>query len=379
MPVRGGQHILFLIPEDWYVCSHRLPLLRGAVAAGWDVTVVTRVDRHGPAIEATGARVIHARLQRGFQNPLKDLAGLVNLIRIYRRERPDIVHHVTPKSVLFGSLAAFLCRVPRVVNALAGLGFLFASSGIAARIVRSFVIAAFRFLLGRRNSYLIVQNRDDESYFGRDLKVPAGRIRLIRGAGVDIEEFSPAEAEPGPPYRACLVGRLLIDKGIAETVEAARLIRAERDDIEILIAGEPDPANPSGVPAAQLEDWKRVEGVQLLGRVGEVADLLRTCHIGLLPSYREGLPKSLLEAASCGLPIVATDVPGCREVCLDDENGILIPPRDPKSIAEAILRLAADPALRSRYGRRSRELIVQELGEKQVVEATLALYREIAP
>ncbi|MBU8871802.1 MAG: glycosyltransferase family 4 protein [Gemmatimonadales bacterium] len=370
--------ILFFIPEDWYVCSHRLPLLRGAIAKGYEVVVVTRVTNHAGPILETGARLVPASLKRGFRNPLDDLVGLIELMRIYKREKPDIVHHVTPKSVLFGSLAAWLTRIPAVINALAGLGLLFASNKWYARLLRPIVAAAFRFLLARGNSQLIVQNRDDEEYFAGSLGIARQRIKLIRGAGVDVEEFHPVPAPPVPPYRVCVVSRMLFEKGIAEAVEAAVRIGESRDDVQILLAGEPDLDNPMGIPVARLETWSKENNVEWLGRVSDVAGLVQGCHVALLPTYyREGLPKSLLEAAACGLPLVATDVAGCREICHDGVNGILIPPRDVPAIVEAVLRLIDDAGLRERMGHQSRALVESEFKVEKVVDQTMDLYREM--
>ena len=375
---RMQKKILFFIPEDWYVCSHRLPLLRGAVARGYEVVVVTRVTDHAGPILETGARLIPSRLERGFRNPVADLLGFLELLRIYRREKPDLVHHVTPKSILFGSLAAWLTRIRGVINAMAGLGLLFASNKWYARGLRPVVAGAFRFLLVRGNSRLIVQNTDDQEYFADSLGVGRDRIRLIRGAGVDVELFHPVPAPPAPPYRVCVVSRMLFEKGIAEAVAAAAGIRSQRSDVEILLAGEPDLENPMGIPVAQLEAWSREDNVQWLGRVDDVAGLLQSCHVALLPSYyREGLPKSLLEAAACGLPIIATDVAGCREICLDGVNGLLIPTRDVPAIVAAVVRLVDDEDLRGRLGRESRTLVETEFQEKIVVEKTMALYGEM--
>lgn len=372
-----ARKILFFIPEDWYVCSHRLPLLEAVVAAGDHAVVVTRVARHRAAIEATGARLIPVRLQRGFRNPLEEARGFFELVGIYRRERPDLVHHVTPKSVLFGSLAAWLTRTPGVVNALAGLGFLFASDRWHARLLRPVVATAFRFLLGRANSRVIVQNRDDEAYFRDVLGLASAKIRLIRGAGVDTTRFRPMARPADGRIRVCVVARMLIEKGIVETVAAAAAIRATRSDVDILLAGETDPDSPGGIAVERLEDWNRQGNIQWLGRIDDVGGLLNTCDIALLPSYREGLPKSLLEAAACGLPLIAADVPGCREICLDRVNGLLIPARDSGAIAAAVLKLAEDETLRREMGRASVALVEAEFRVEKVVEQTMDLYREM--
>lgn len=371
------RRILFFIPEDWYLCSHRLPLVRGAIAAGLDATVVTRVRDHAGPIEATGAELVPIRLRRGFHGLGEEAAGLRELIGVYRRVRPDIVHHVTPKSVIYGMLAARLSGAPCRVNALAGLGFVYTATGLRAKLRRWAVSTTFRVQLRGRGSRLIVQNDDDRAFFRDVIGVPDPSIAVIRGAGVDIDAFRPAGAEPPGPVRVCLVARLLGDKGVREAVAAARLLAARRDDVRILLVGRNDPVNPASIGDAELAAWAREGVVDVVGHVEDVPALLRTCHAALLPSYREGLPKSLLEAAACGLPIVATDVTGCREICREDVNGLRVPPRDPEAIARAIKILADDPQRRRRYGEASRRIVVAEFSDALVAEQTVALYLDL--
>jgi glycosyltransferase involved in cell wall biosynthesis len=374
----GPAGLLLFVPEDWYLCSHRLPLIRGARAIGLRVTAVTRVKEHGAPILAAGAGLVSTRLRRGFRNPLREVVGLWELVRIYRRERPAIAHHVTPKSSLFGSLAAWLTGVPSVVNALAGLGYLYASHSRRAALARPLVTLAFRTLLSRRNAWLIVQNGEDLAFFADTIGIPRERIELIRGSGVNVKRFRPAPAEPGGRLRVVLVARLISEKGVHEMVAAARIVRARNVDVEFILAGDPDMESPSGVPAHTLRAWHDEGIVTWLGRVDDVPALLASCHVALLPTYyREGLPMSLLEAAACGLPIVATDVTGCREVTLPGVNGILVPPRDPVAIADAVLALAGDPELRVRLGRASRRLAEDQFAEEMVVGRTMDLYRRL--
>ena len=377
MSAATSRRILFFIPEDWYLCSHRLPLLRGAAAMGLEVHVATRVERHAEPIRAAGAVLHPIGLRRGFQGPGHEIGGWRELAALYRRVQPHLVHHVTPKSVIYGSLAAKAAGVPAVVNAMAGLGFLYTSRSLKARVLGPPATLALKVLLRRRGSRLIVQNGEDAAFFREGIGVPADAIDLIRGAGVDTTVFRPADAEPPGPLRVAVVGRMLRDKGIEETVAAARLLRARRDDVRVLLVGRVDPENPAGLSEKELRAWTDEGVVEWTGPVDDVAGLLRGCHVALLASYREGLPKSLLEAAACGLPIVATDVTGCREVCLPDVNGLLVPAREVEPIAAALARLADDPALRARFGAASRRLAVEEFAEGIVVEKTMAVYRRL--
>lgn len=369
--------ILYLVTEDWYFCSHRLPIARAARDAGFEVVVVTRVRDHGPRITAEGFRLIPLEQRRGALSPLRDLLVLLRLVRIYRAERPALVHHVALKPVLYGTLAARITGVAWTVNAMGGLGYLFAARGGGARWVGAAVRAALRRAHRTPRVRAIVQNPEDAALFASKLGVPRGAIRLIRGSGVDTHRFRP-EAERTGRVAAALVSRMLWAKGIAEFVQAARELRRRGSDVRMVLVGAPDPENPGSVPEATLCAWHREGVVEWWGRREDIDQVWRECHIGVLPSfYREGVPKSLLEAAACGRPIVTTDTPGCREIVRDGENGILVPPRDSAALADAIERLAGDPELRARMGARGRKMVEEEFSEERVVEQTFSLYRSL--
>ncbi|MGB8276177.1 MAG: glycosyltransferase family 4 protein [Alphaproteobacteria bacterium] len=369
--------LLYLVTEDWYFCSHRLPIARAARLSGFDVAVATRVRDHGEAIRGEGFRLVPlARLSRRSLNPLRELAALFEIVRVYRRERPDIVHHVALKPVLYGSLAARIAGVPRVVNALTGMGYVFVSRDPTARLLRLVVGLLFRFVLGHGRNRLVLQNPDDARMLIGAGVVDESRVAVIRGSGVDTTRFSPAPPPSGTPV-AILVSRMLWDKGVGETVAAARLLHQRGVPLRVVLVGDTDPENPAAIPAEQLRAWRDEHAVEWLGHRSDVPALLRAAHIAVLPSYREGLPKSLLEAAACGLPLVASDVPGCREIARHGENGILVPPRTEAALADALERLARDPELRAVMGRRGRELAERHFSEGAVAAETLAVYREL--
>lgn len=368
--------LLYLVTEDWYFWSHRLPIARAARAAGFDVAVATRVTDHGPRIRGEGFRLLPIGLRRGSRNPAREAAALAEIVRLYRRERPDLVHHVALKPTLYGALAAALTGVPAAVNALTGMGFVFTSTRLRARLLRPAVEAGFRLLLNRPGSRLVLQNPDDARMLTEAGVIAPERVVVIRGSGVDTAAFAPAPEPDGTPV-AALISRMLWDKGVGETVEAARLLKERGVGVRVLLVGDPDPDNPASIPRARLEAWRAEGLVEWRGHVDDVAALLRRVHIAVLPSYREGLPKSLLEAAASGRPIVASDVPGCREITRQGENGLLVPVRDARALADAIARLAGDPALRWRMGRRGRALVEEAFSEAAVADRTLALYREM--
>ncbi len=365
--------LLFFVSEDWYFCSHRLPLAVAASKAGYSVSVLTRVNRHGEAIRGAGLRLIPFPLSRRGMNPIGEFLTLARLLIVYLREKPDLVHHVAMKPVLYGTFAARLAGVPCVVNALAGMGWLFTSESAMARRLNPVVRLAFRFLLGP--TQVIVQNPDDAMFMGA---LGLGHIRIVRGSGVDTRHFQPRAEEPGIPL-VVLPARMLLDKGIGEFVEAARQLKARGVGGRFALVGAPDNENPASIPLKQLEDWRSEGVVEYWGHRDDMSEVLSRAHLVCLPSYREGLPKVLLEAAACGRPMVATDATGCREIVRDGENGLLVPVRNSQALADAIEILLGDADLRRRFGRRSREIVEHEFSLEQVVTDTLAIYREDQP
>lgn len=373
--------LLFLVTEDWYFCSHRLPIARAARDAGFAVTVATRVNHHGETIRAEGFELVPLGMKRANSNPLREIAALIEIVGVYRRLRPDIVHHVAVKPALVGSLAARLAGVPRMVNAIAGLGFVFASRSLKARILRPLISLGFRALLNGARSRVIVQNPDDERLLiGRRLVAPE-RLVLIKGSGVDLDRFHPLpEPAVGPaaPPVAVLVSRMIWDKGIGILVEAARRLKTRGVALKVVLAGQPDPENPASIGADQLRAWHDEGIVEWVGFCDDVAGLWARSHIAVLPSwYGEGVPKSLLEAAACARPLVAVDGPGLREVVQDGVTGLLIPPRDAEALANSLQRLAEDAGLRQRLGQAARALAERDFGEETVIDGTLELYRTL--
>lgn len=375
-PPDARPKILYLAGEDWSFLSHRLPVARAARDAGYDVMVATRVRGHGREIEAEGFRLFPVSLVRGGRNPFRDLYTVAELTRLYRREKPDIVHHVALKPVLYGSLAAWLAGVPAVVNALTGLGYVFLSDELRARILRALIAPVMRFALGRPNSRLILQNGDDAQLLVAEGLARADRITIIRGSGVDVEAFQPGPETPGEII-AVLASRMLWDKGIGELVDASRLLKQRGVRLRILLLGDPDPDNPASIPESTLRQWDSEGVVTWRARTPGMPLILRNCHIAVLPSYREGLPKSLLEAAAAGLPIVASDAPGCRDIARDGDNAILVPVKNAEKLADAIERLVRDPELRRKMGWRGRKIAETEFADTIVARQTLDLYREM--
>ena len=369
--------LLFLVTEDWYFCSHRLVLASEAKRHGYDVVVATRVNNHRECILSNGLKLIPITMLRNGRNPWTELLSICELIRIYRSERPDLVHHVAIKPVVYGSLAARISGVPMVVNAIAGMGYVFASQSWKARILRPVLKCAMRILLNRPNTRIILQNPDDFSMLvGAGVADPE-RTDLILGSGVDVEQFQPFP-DPDGETMVMMVSRMLWEKGVGEFVEAARLLKYEGIRARFVLVGDSDTENPGTVPRAQLKAWNDEGTVVWWGHQNDMPAVLAQSHIVCLPSYyREGVPKSLIEAASCGRPIVTTDSPGCREIVKDGENGFLVPVRDSAALAAAVGKLLNDPHLRRRFGTRGRELVIEKFSLERVVTDTLSVYGKL--
>jgi glycosyltransferase involved in cell wall biosynthesis len=366
--------LLYVVTEDWYFLSHRLPMARAARDAGLEVHVATQVVDGAAAIRSEGLVLHPAPFVRGRIAPFGTIATIRALRDIHRIIAPDIVHHVALQATILGSIAAAM-RPVSTVNALTGLGYTFTSANARAMLLRPILSALLRLLLNRPKQLVLVQNPDDRDSM-LSLGVAPGRIATIPGSGVNVDMLQPHPEPPGAPTIA-FVGRLLADNGIRTLIEAHRLLRERGTKVELLIAGTPDPANPASVSAQEVAGWSREAGITWLGHVDDILALWARAHIVVLPSRREGLPKSLLEAAACGRPMIATDVPGCREIVIPGETGLLVPYEDPPSLARAIETLETSPALRSSYGRAARRLTVARFSAEAIGRQAVDLHRNL--
>jgi mannose/cellobiose epimerase-like protein (N-acyl-D-glucosamine 2-epimerase family)/glycosyltransferase involved in cell wall biosynthesis len=371
---RSASRVIYLVTEDWYFMSHRLPMARAARDAGFEVHVATRVDRHATAIEAEGFHLHPISWRRGSLDP-RDLVRVVREVRrLYRNIKPDLAHHVALPATVVGSLAA--TGLPIVcLNAMTGLGTMFTSDAVKIRLVRTALTLALRRLLNRARSATLVQNLDDRAVIER-LGVDSARIALIPGSGVDIDSMTP-KPEPLGPVIVAFVGRLVESKGLRTLMAAHGRLGQRGRKIQLLLAGTPDPANPMSIPAQDIETWSKRPNVTHLGFVEDIGALWASAHIAVLPSHREGMPLSLLEAAACGRPLVATDVPGCRDIARPGVNAFLVPLDDAEALADAIDRLAGDAELRRKFGRASRDLVEQNFSSRRIGAALVKLYRRL--
>ena len=372
----AGIKLLFLVTEDWYFCSHRLDLARAAIEEGYEVLVVTHINKHKDLIREAGIKGISINFHRSLRNPWQDLKTLYSINKIYRAEKPDIVHHVALKPVVFGSfINMFLPGIssPVIINALTGMGYLFTSCELKAKITRFFVEKFLRVIFRGKKTFLILQNSDDMNLLEERKIVKKDHVSLIRGSGVNINLFRPSEKSGDKPV-VMLVARMLRDKGVEEFVLSAQQLKKQGLPARFVLVGDIDNANPSALSKDTLTQWQEERNVEWWGRHDDMVDVYKQADVIVLPSYREGLPKVLLEAAACGLPIVASDVPGCREIVIDGENGLLVPARNADKLSEAIRKMLESPELRQQMGRKGRALVEKEFSLDKIIRQTLDLY-----
>ncbi|WP_407354019.1 glycosyltransferase family 4 protein [Luteimonas sp. R10] len=368
---------------DWYLYNFRLSTALRLRSLGADVVMVSPPGEFGARFAEHGIRWRTLPMNRSSLNPVREALVLRKLTQLLAAEGPDLLHSFTVKCAVYGAVAARTAKVPAIVNAVAGMGYVFTSDDIKARALRPIVSTLMRQTLGHGNSRIILQNPDDAELFAALRLAPADKVRLIRSSGVDVERFSPAMRDPAArhPLRVLLAARLLWEKGIREYADAAALLRREGRDIEFLLAGMPDPGNPRSVPRAQVERWQQQGTLEWLGHVDDMAALMRRCDVVALPSYyREGVPKSLIEGAASGLALVTTDLPGCREVVAEHgSDGLHVEPRSAQSLARALARLDDDRQLLHRLGVQARERSLRHFDQRSVVDKTVEVYNELLP
>lgn len=376
--------VIFYANTEWYLFNFRLGLAKHLRDQGHEVVMVSPPGKYGPKLEAEGFRWIPIDMRRRSLNPLREALMIRALAAIYRAEAPALVHHFTVKCVVYGGIAARLAGVPAVVHAIAGLGYVFASTRLRTRLIlRPLVRVLLKMVSNQPGSAVIVQNSDDLAFMARLGLSSRTHLALIRGSGVDTNRFTRtrrAVPTPAAPLVVLFVGRLLVDKGILDFVEmASRCRQASRRPLRFLVAGEPDPGNPASIGPEQLRQWREAGQVEFLGHVEAMPALLAGVDIVVLPSRGEGAPRSLIEAAACAIPLVATDVPGCREVVMDAKNGFLVPLHDIDALAAAVLRLVQDDELRRTMGEAGRQLVLADLDQAVVFERTTEVYRALLP
>ncbi len=372
--------IVFFANTDWYLYNFRLSTALQLKAQGADVVMFSPPGEFGERFHRHGIDWCQLTMDRASLNPLREMHTLRELVTLLRQHKPDLLHNFTVKCAVYGALAARVARVPAVVNAVAGMGYVFTSESPKARLLRPVVSMLMRATLGHGHSRLILQNPDDAQALTDARLVPGSKIRMIRSSGVDTERFQPRPREDtAQPLRVLLAARLLREKGVGEFAEASRLLRGQGRNIQFLLAGTPDPGNPSSITREEAQGWHEQGLLQWLGHVEDMPALLATADVMALPSYyREGVPRCLIEGAAAGLALVTTDLPGCREVVSrDGDDGLHVPPRDAASLAVVLARLDDDRGLLARLGARAREQALRHFDERLVIRRTLDVYEEL--
>ena len=368
--------ILLAANTDWYLHNFRSSLATRLLEQGCQVTLVSPPGKYTREFERQGLRWIPWDLGRQSIAPWLEIGSLRQIFDIYRREKPDLVHHHTIKPVIYGTLAARLAGVPAIINSITGRGYIFLGEERKARSLKRLVKPLYRLAFSTPRCGATFENEEDRQYFVTNRFIPVERTWLIEGVGVDPNKFTPQPEPPGDPV-ILLAARMLWDKGIGVLVEAARLLKVDTA-ARVVLVGEPDPGNPASVSQSTLEKWHAAGIIEWWGWRADMPETYNQSHIVTLPTmYGEGVPTSLLEAAACGRPLVASDIPGCRQVVQDGHNGLLVPPNDPQALAAALKRLAGDAALRGRMGAASRQLVIQKFTHAQVNAATLRVYQQV--
>ena len=370
------RRILFLVNSPAFFVSHRLPLAIAAKEEGYDVHVATMPGKSINRISSAGLTHHVLPLTRSGRNPLKELLVFAAIYKLFCQLKPNLVHLVTIKPVLYGGLAARLAGVPGVVAAISGLGFLFIARGGKATLVRFGVRIFYRLAFGKRNLCVIFQNLDDCNSFIESGVLTAEKAVLIKGSGVDLSDYTPTE-KPTEPPTVIMASRLLRDKGVNEYVEALQLIKDRGIDAKFLLVGDLDLHNPASITVGELDRIREGGCVELLGYREDISELFAASSIVVLPSYREGLPKVLVEAAAAGRAVVTTDVPGCRDAINPGISGLLVPVRNTQALADAIQRLIEDYELCCSMGNQGRRLAESQFSIEKIVKDHLDVYRSL--
>ncbi len=368
--------LLFVLNEpNWFV-SHRFAIGLAAQERGFDVHVAGPGEAPAEILNA-GMTFHSVDLCRKGMNPIAEWGTGSSLVGLFREVQPDIVHLVTIKAYLYGGIAARLARVPAVVSAVAGLGMVFSRHGVRARALRALLYPMFRVAFGHRRQKAIFQNQDDRAVLQRWIGMPSGKTALIRGSGVNLSDY-PVRPEPSGVPVVSFAARLLRDKGVADLVEAGRILKKRGVQARFWIIGDVDPGNRATITEQELATWRDEQIVELLGYRKDIPELYARSHIVCLPSYYgEGLPKALVEAAACGRAVITTDHPGCRDAIEPGRSGVLVPIQEPEALADALQYLIENPGVRKAMGQAGRELAERDFAIEEIVEAHMAIYDEL--
>ena len=367
--LRIMKKIIYFISEDWVFLNHRFDLAKKIISSGFKLSLITKVSNYKKEIEEKKINVINLKTERGSLNIRKSLKDIYKIFKIYKKLKPDIVHHFGIRQIVHGNIAARLAGIKKSYNSITGLGSVFISGNI---ILKFFILTVLKISLLFKKSYILVQNKYDFDFVKK--KLPNKNNILLPASGVDTNKFLQTK-EPKGNVIFLFASRIIKDKGIIELIEATKQLKSQKKKFELYIAGSPDFQNKSTISHVQLKTWESLGYIRYLGLVKDMEQLYKKVHVGILPSYREGLPKSLLEAASSGKPIITTDVPGCNEIVKNEFNGLIVPPKDSNELMKAMKKLILNKKLRISMGKKGRELIKKNFSNSKATKDIINLYQ----
>tara|TARA_B100000989_G_scaffold178066_1_gene133718 strand:- start:407 stop:1543 length:1137 start_codon:yes stop_codon:yes gene_type:complete len=370
--------ILFLVNDLSFFISHRLQIAESVIALGYSVFV--GYGELGSCkisfLKNRNIEAMYIPIDRAGMNPFKEIGSLFLILRLFLKIKPDIVHLVTIKPYLYGGIIARIAGVKCVVSSVSGLGTLFIEEKFNIKLLRTLLYPIYKYAFNHPNQMVIFQNKDDLNKFTNKKILKSSKSIIINGSGVELQNFSNFEEPLGTPI-VCFAARLIKDKGVFEYIAAARLIKKRGIEAKFLLAGDLDTKNPTGLNLKELQQIKNEELIEVLGYQNEISVLYANSNIICLPSYREGLPKSLIEAAAASRAVVTTDVPGCRDAIIPNKTGILVPVKDVDKLAEAIIWLIQNPSKRVKMGKAGRQLAEEKFQIKKVIENHLSIYSDL--
>ena len=367
--LRIMKKIIYFISEDWVFLNHRFDLAKKIISSGFKLSLITKVSNYKKEIEEKKINVINLKTERGSLNIRKSFKDIYKIFKIYKKLKPDIVHHFGIRQIVHGNIAARLAGIKKSYNSITGLGSVFISGNI---ILKFFILTVLKISLLFKKSYILVQNKYDFDFVKK--KLPNKNNILLPASGVDTNKFLQTK-EPKGNVIFLFASRIIKDKGIIELIEATKQLKSQKKKFELYIAGSPDFQNKSTISHVQLKTWESLGYIRYLGLVKDMKQLYKKVHVGILPSYREGLPKSLLEAASSGKPIITTDVPGCNEIVKNEFNGLIVPPKDSNELMKAMKKLILNKKLRISMGKKGRELIKKNFSNSKAAKDIVNLYQ----
>lgn len=364
--------VLFVVNSSTFFVSHRLPIAQTLIEKGYEVHIATSGETL-PIFNEMGLSFHRIEFSRKGTHPLSELRVIWQLFKLFTDLQPDIVHTITIKPYLYGGIAGKMANVPAVVSAVSGLGFVFINTGLKVKLLRALLYPWYKLAFSHKNQFIIFQNSDDADLLVNWLDINPSKVCLIPGSGVDLNEYQYSVEPIGKPI-VIFVARLVADKGIREFIDASQIIHRNGIEVDFWVVGDTDEGNPASITKAEMASWKKLPNVKVIGFQKNISSLFSKSNIACLPSYREGLPKSLIEAAACGRAVVTTDVPGCRDAIETNKTGLLVPTKNAVALSDAIEYLIENPNERKRMGAAGRTLAEKEFSIEKIVAEHMKIY-----